>query len=255
VTVLVGGVSELYQSDLDLGRLAAERLRAEDLGRGVLVEDLHYGAVAVVQRLQDVRPDALVLVAAVARGRPVGTVERRRIDAVAVEPVSFQGAIADAVTGYVHVDLIVEVASGFDALPSRTVSVEVEPERVGSGEGLSPTAAAGLEDALDLVRAEVRRVPLLRLVDDLRPLGAREQLEDSPALSALRALLPELAQLDRDGRWGRTFALRDRLRLAIAEGASSDGMDAQDWALWWALVEELDRLESVEATAAGGPVG
>ncbi|HVM13553.1 MAG TPA: hypothetical protein VM287_04395, partial [Egibacteraceae bacterium] len=64
VSVLVGGVYELFQGDLDLGRLAVERLREEGLGAGVLAEDLHYGAVAVVQRLEELRPDAFVVVTA-----------------------------------------------------------------------------------------------------------------------------------------------------------------------------------------------
>ena len=247
MTVLVGGVYELFQSDLDLGRLALERLRAEDLGADVLLEDLHYGAVAVVQRLQELRPEAFVLVTAVRRERPPGTVERRRIERVPVDPSDFQAAIGDAVTGYVHLDLLVEVASGFDALPSRTVAVEVEPERTASGEGLTGAAAAGLEVALDLVRTEVRRLPLLALADQLRPLVAGERLEESSALAALRELLDELQQLDREGRWGRAFALRDRFKLGIAGAVGSEGMDHRDWALWWAVIEELDRLEAVEA--------
>jgi hypothetical protein len=249
VTVLVGGVYELFQSDLDLGRLAVERLRADGLGPGVLAEDLHYGAVAVVQRLEELRPDALVLVAAVRRGRAPGTVERRRLDPAPVHPGDFQAAVGDAVTGYVHVDLLVEVATGFAALPPRTVAVEVEPERTGSGEGLSESAAAGLEVALELVRAEVRRAPLLTLAAELRPLVAGDRLEESAGLAALRELLDELVHLDRDGRWGHAFALRDRLKLAIGGAVSSEGMDHRDWGLWWALIEELDRLEAREAVA------
>ena len=248
MTVLVGGVYELFQGDLDLGRLAVQRLLAEGLPSHVLAEDLHYGAVAVVQRLEDLRPDAFVIVTAVRRDRPAGTVERRRLDPPPVDPVDFQAAVGDAVTGYVHIDLLVEVAKGFDALPARTVAVEVEPAHVGPGEGLTPQAAAALEHALDLVRAEVRRAPLLQLADELRPLVRDERLEDSAPLSALRALLAELDVLDRDGRWGRTFALRDRFELAIAGTAASEGMDHRDWGLWWALVEELDRVEALEAS-------
>lgn len=247
MTVLVGGVYELFQSDLDLGRLAVERLRAEGLGPDALVEDLHYGAVAVVQRLEELRPQALVLVTAVRRDRPAGTVERRRIDPAPVDPVQLQAAIGDAVTGYVHVDLLVEVATGFDALPRRTVAVEVEPAATGSGEGLSAPAAAGLEVALELVRLEVRRAPLLALADDLRRLVAGDRLTGSAGLAVLLELLDELVLLDRDGRFGRVFSLRDRLRLAIAGASSSEGMDHRDWGLWWALVEELDRLEALEA--------
>jgi hypothetical protein len=247
VTAFVGGVSELFQGDLDLGRLAVEQLLGEDLGPGVLVEDLHYGAVAVAQRLEDVRPGTLVLVGAVRRGRAPGTVERRRIEAPDLSAADLQAAVRDAVVGYVHVDLVVAVAAGLRVLPPRTVAVEVEPEDVGPGEGLSSAAAAGLVTAVALVRDEVRRSPLLQLADELRPLVGRARLEDSGALRAIRDLLEELVLLDREGRWGAAFALRDRLRLAIAAGEIGEGMDHRDWGLWWALIEELDRLEAVEA--------
>ncbi|MCA1720984.1 MAG: hypothetical protein LC779_07780 [Actinobacteria bacterium] len=249
MTVLVGGVSELFQSDLDLGRHAIERLRGEDLGPGVWVEELHYGAVAVAQRLEELRPDTLVLVSAVSRGRTAGVVERRRVEPPELSTTDVQAAVGDAVTGYVHPDLVIEIATAFGVLPSRTIGVEVEPERTGSGEGLSPLAAAGLEDALALVRTEVRRAPLLALADELRALTAGDRLEESKALVTLKVLLDELVLLDREGRWGRTFALRDRFRLAIGEDASSEGMDHRDWGLWWTLIEELDRLEGIEAVS------
>ena len=247
VPLLVGGVSELFQHDLDLGRLAIERLQAEDLGRGVIVEELHYGAVAVAQRLEDLRPAALILISAVRRGRSPGTVERRRLDAPQLAPADVQAAVGDAVTGYVHPDLVIEVAAALGALPTRTITVEVEPAVTGPGEGLSASATAGLEVALDLVRAEALRAPLLALAAELRQLVSGDRLEESPALSALRALLSELARVDRDGRWGHTFVLRDQLRRGIAQSPSSEGMDHRDWGLWWTLIEELDRLQAVEA--------
>jgi len=247
VSILVGGVSELFQGDLDLGRLAAARLQCEHLGSDVLVEDFHYGAVAVAQRLAEVRPDVLVLIGAVRRGRTPGCVERRRIDQPQLSPADLQAAVGDAVTGYVHVDLVVDIAAGLGALPSRTVVMEVEPQVVAPGEGLSSAAAAGLERGLELVRAEVGRAPLLALADDLRPLVAGSRLEDSAAVHLVRCLLDELVRLDREGRWGHAFTLRDRLRLSIAAGGTGEGMDHRDWGLWWALIEELDRLEAAEA--------
>jgi hydrogenase maturation protease len=250
MTVLVGGVGELFQGDLDLGRLAVERLVAEPLGPGVLVEELHYGAVAVAQRLQELAPEALVLVAAVRRDRVPGTVARHRVEPPRLAPAQSQAAVGDAVVGYVHVDLVVEVAAALGALPGRTVAVEVEPARTEPGEALSAAAAAGLEVALDVVRSELRRQPLLRLADELRPLVTGRRLAPSPALAAVRRLLDELDGLDHHGEWGATFALRDRLRLTIASEPASEGMDHRDWGLWWALVEELDRVQALEAVAA-----
>ncbi|MBA2577804.1 MAG: hypothetical protein H0V05_14370, partial [Euzebyaceae bacterium] len=69
----------------------------------------------------------------------------------------------------------------------------------------------------------------------------------APAVEALRGLLDELDELDRDGTWGTAFRERDRLRLRIAAGETGEGMDHLDWGLWWALIEEIDRLQQVEA--------
>ena len=268
VPVLIGGVSELFQGDLDLGRLVVERLQGEALGSGVFVAELHYGGVAVAQRLEDLRPPVLLLVSSVVRDRPPGTVERRRLAPPQLDTATVQLAVGDAVTGYVHPDLVIEIATAFGVLPQRIVAFEVEPELVAPGEGLSGTVTLALEQVLDLLRTEVDRCPLLSLAAELRPLVAGDRLEGdvgeddshlsgeplttpvpgvSLALQAVRDLLDELVLLDEHGHWGRSFALRDRLRLGIAGAHSSEGMDHRDWALWWALVEELDRLEAREA--------
>ena len=153
--ILVAGVAELFQGDLDLGRRAVMRLAAEDLGEGVVVEELSYGGVAVAQHLEDLRPDALVLVAGHARGRIPGTVQRRTVGEPELTPAELQLAVGDAVTGYVTIDLLIEVAQAFGVLPPRTVCFEVEPASVQPSEKLTAEAEAALDEALDLVRAEV----------------------------------------------------------------------------------------------------
>jgi hypothetical protein len=239
-TVLVGGVSQLYQGDLDLGRRAVEQLAQAPAGQGVAVEDLHYGAVAVAQRLEELRPQALILVGAEARGRTPGTVERRR---ARPRTGDAQTAIAEAVQGYVSIDLVVDVAAGLGALPGRVVAVEVEPASTATSLDLSVPGRLGLERALQLVREELRRTPLLLLAADVRHELARDGRVVSPALVTMRALLDELARFDDDGRWGHTFAQRDRLRARLAAGQTGEEMTALDWGLWWNLIEELDRLQ------------
>ena len=149
-------MGELYQGDLDLGRHAVDRLATEDLGPGVLVEELHYGAVAVAQRLEDLRPDLLIVVGAVVSGRPPGTVVRRVVEQETRPAADVQRAVGDAVTGYVGIDLVLEVAAGFGALPERTIAIEVEPASVESSEDLSEEGTRALERALELVREELR---------------------------------------------------------------------------------------------------
>lgn len=245
LTVVVGGVGELFQHDLDLGRLAVERLAERPQRPGVVIEDFCYGAIAVTARLEELSADVLVLVAAKERGRPPGTVTRRRVDDLDLDTETLQVAVGDAGTGYVDLDLTIEVAWAFRALPARTVAIEVEPAVVEPREGLSPECRDALEVVIDLLEREIELAALFDLVDQLRLLCDEDRLSASPALSAMLDLLSQLELFDREGRWGRTFAEKDRLQLAIAEGASSEGMDHLDWGLWWALIEEVERVERV----------
>ena len=49
-----------------------------------------------------------------------------------------------------------QISARLGALPKRVVAVEIEPAQVQPGAQLSPEALAGLERALELVRAAVR---------------------------------------------------------------------------------------------------
>jgi|SRR5919108_1446911 hydrogenase maturation protease len=155
--ILVGGVAHLYQGDLDLPRRAIDRLAAAELGPDVVVEELSYGAVAVAQRLQELRPDALVLVGAKRRGRPPGTVERRHSPPPPRTVEEAQLSVADAVTGYLDPDLVLDVALALGALPPRTVVIDVEPATTDPSTELSPPALDALERVLALVREELRQ--------------------------------------------------------------------------------------------------
>lgn len=247
--MLVGGVGELYQGDLDLGRVAVERLEAEDLGHHVLVEDLHYGAVAVAQRLQELAVPHLVLVGGVARGRPPGSVERRRVRPPDLTAHELQVSVGDAVVGYVSIDLVVEVAAALGALPARTIAIEVEPATTGLSDHLSPDARAALERVLELVRDEVRRAPLLELADRVERVCREDadRIGGTPAYRTLLDLLRAVHVMGDEGRWGRVYALRERLKREIDAGKTGEGLDLGDWALWWALLDELDRLLAAEA--------
>lgn len=247
--VLIGGVSQLYQGDLDLGRRVVEELEASPPA-GVRVEDLYYGAVAVAQRLAELTPSMLVLVGAESRGRTPGAIERRRIAGLDLADHEVQVAVGDAVTGYVGIDLIVEVAWGLGVLPARTVALEMEPVTSGPGTELSPAGERALQRLVELASVEAQRAPLLRLTDELRDLLALEPLEGAGASQALQDLLAGVDQLDHDGRWAGTFGARDRLRLAISDGDVPEQMTGLHWGLVWGLIEELDRLQALDVAAA-----
>lgn len=151
-------MGQLWQGDLDLGRRAVEVLAAEDLGPGVVVEDLCYGAVQVSWRLDDLRPQGLVIVGAHARGRPAGTVERRIVEPFEIPADEARHAVDEALTGYLSVDLLVEVLAAFGALAPQTIVIDVEPQTRYPSCDLSLICAEALDAALALVRAEARRL-------------------------------------------------------------------------------------------------
>lgn len=249
--VLIGGVGELFQGDLDLGRVAVERLQGEGLGEHVLVEDFHYGAVAVAQRIQELKPSHLVLIGGIVRGRAPASVTRARVDGSAFDPADMQLAVGDAVTGYVSIDLVVEVAAGLGVLPERTVTIEVEPVSVELCDQLSPEVTDVLDQVVELARAEVRRAPLLDIAEEVqrRCEAEADRLGASPAVATLMELVESIRVLGDEGRWGRVFVQRERLRRQLDAGETGEGMDTLDWALWWALLEELDRVFELETGA------
>lgn len=246
MTIVVGGVGELYQGDLDAGRHLADRL-AGSMPAHVLVEELHYGAIAVSQMLEDVRPDALVLAGAVARGQPPGSITRRRVADAEPAPDVAQRAVLHAATGYVDLDLILTVCATFGTLPARTVVVEIEPQSAGGpADTLSATMTAALDDAEQIIRLEVARLPLMVLVDRIREEVDDDHLAPAGALGTLHELLVGLDVLDETGRWNTVLRSRDRLRSSIRRGATGEGMGHLDWGLWWALIEEIDRLKRLD---------
>lgn len=246
-TVLIGGVSQLFQGDLDLGRLAVGDLADEAAPPSVTVEELHYGAVAVAQRLEELRPGTLVLVGAAERGRQPGTVERRFLDPPRLPLQEAQHAVEESITGYVSLDLVVEVADALGAFPPRVVAVEAEPATTGPSDELSDEAARALPEVVDRVRREVRRVPLFDLAAQLRGRLAAGELAPSPALQRLEVLLDELRHFERHGRWGRISAERDRFQACLTAGETGEDVTKLDWARWWTLIELVGAEQGREA--------
>lgn len=248
--VVVGGVSQLYQGDLDLGRRVAERLGATETRPWVSVEDFHYGAVAVAQRLQDLAPEALVLVGAEAAGQAPGAISRRRVTATSPGSAA-AGAVGDAVTGFVTIDLLIEVCAALGALPPRVVSFVVEPESVWPAAEMSDTAEEALGKVLDAVNREIELTPVYELAQRLgRQLEDEGRLQPSAALDVARRLVAALAECERSGELGPVLALRDELRVRISAGQTGEGMDHLDWVLWWALIEGLDDAQTSMARPA-----
>jgi hydrogenase maturation protease len=151
---LIGGIGYWYLRDGSLGPVVAAELARESWPAETSIEDLSYGPIAVIQRLQDVAVpfERLVLVAAVRRGRPAGTVSAFRWDGTLPDEEQVQARVAEAVTGVISLDNLLAVAGFFDALPPEVLVVEVEPEDEGWGEGFSESVDAVRSRVMQIVR-------------------------------------------------------------------------------------------------------
>lgn len=155
--VLVGGVGYRNLRDGSLGPWIADRL-APRAGDGVEVEDLSYHPVGLSQNLEEREAyDRLVLVAAVGRGRPPGTIDSYRWDGVLPSRDEIQARVAEAVTGVISLDNLLVVCGALGGLPADVRVIEVEPGDESWGEGFSPVVEDRLGEIEEAVWNSTRR--------------------------------------------------------------------------------------------------
>ena len=157
VRVIVAGVGYRNLRDHSVGVEVADRLETETWPDGVVVEDLSYNPIAVIQRLEDEPADRrfqrAVVVAAVERsGRAAGTVAAYRWDGVLPVDEEIHRAVTEAVTGVIALDNTLVVTRHFGALPDEVVVVEVEPAVHEFGDTFSEVVGRQLETVCQLIR-------------------------------------------------------------------------------------------------------
>jgi hydrogenase maturation protease len=149
--VLVGGVGYRFLRDESIGPYVADAL-AERSSNGVEVEDLSYGPVQITHNLQDRPPyDRLVLVGAVRRGRPAGTIATYRWDGGLPPADEIQERVGEAVTGVISLDNVLVVCGALGVLPDDVRVVEVEPGDEAWGEGFTPELEERLPQIMEAV--------------------------------------------------------------------------------------------------------
>lgn len=154
--VIVAGVGYRNLRDHSAGVAVIDRLLEREWPDHVVVEDLSYNPIAVIQRLEDEPPAQrfarAVMVSAVERGsRPPGTVTAYRWDGVLPAAEEIQRAVTEAVTGVIALDNTLIVTRHFGALPDDVAVIEVEPAVQEFGESFSHPVARAVEEMCALV--------------------------------------------------------------------------------------------------------
>ena len=149
--VLVGGLGYRFLRDASVGPYVSDVL-ADEARNGIEIEDVSYHPVGLAQNLQERPPyDRLVLVSAVRRGRPPGSVTSYRWDGVLPTTAEIQERVSEAVTGVVSLDNTLIVCGALGGMPVDVRVVEIEPADDGWGEGFSPEVEQRLPEVLEAV--------------------------------------------------------------------------------------------------------
>ena len=156
--VLVAGVGYRNLRDHSIGVAVADRLTGHVWAGDVVVEDLSYNPIAVVQRLEDETPERrftrAVLVGAVERGsRPAGTVTAYRWDGVLPADEEIHRAVTEAVTGVIALDNTLVVTRHFGGQETPSLLPLTTPPSDGS---TRTARRAGRAQATPSARASAR---------------------------------------------------------------------------------------------------
>ena len=156
---LVGGIGLPWLRDLDFGTNWLARAASLPWPDDVVLEDLSYAAHRVMHRLQELRPERVVLLGCMPRGEdPPGTIRRYALSEVPdPDPDEVHERLGEAVGGIVDLDHTLAVCRHWGALPADTVVIEVEPAESEFGWGFSQPVENAVDDVLDIVRREVSR--------------------------------------------------------------------------------------------------
>jgi len=153
---LVGGIGLPWLRDLDYGTQWVNRVVDLDWPDHVIVEDMSYAAHRVLHRLQEVRPNKVVLVGCMPRREdPPGTIRRYELDLAPPSDDEVQDRLSEAAMGIIDLDHTLAVVRYYGEFPDDTVVIEVEPEDDSFGLGFSDTVEATVDTVLALVRSEL----------------------------------------------------------------------------------------------------
>ena len=157
--ILIAGIGNIFLGDDAFGSEVARRMMSRPLPEGVRVVDYGIRGLDLAYALLDDR-DSTILVDAVPRGGPPGTLYVIEPDPIGVDELS----PADAVIEAHGLDpmRVLRMAAAMGGRPRRVLVVGCEPVTLGSDEdpamGLSPPVEAAVDEAILLIDSLVERL-------------------------------------------------------------------------------------------------
>ena len=158
MSVLIAGVGHPNLKDLSFGQILLPQLEKQEWPEDVDLENLSFGAIAVLQWFQDFpgKYEKVVFVSAAERqGRAPGTLSSYKWDFPKLDVKVVQECVSESVTGIISLDNLLIILQQFGALPTMVEVIEIEPVDSNIGFECSPEIASRFSEFTDVVREKV----------------------------------------------------------------------------------------------------
>lgn len=153
--VLIAGVGHPNLKDLSFGQVLLPYLRKQIWTENFDLENLSFGAIAVLQWFQDHpgKYDRVVFVSAAERsGRAPGTLDVTDWGFAPLDETVVQECVAESVTGIISLDNLMQILQYFKALPPEVVVLDLEPIDSQIGFECSPEIEKRFDEFSEIVR-------------------------------------------------------------------------------------------------------
>ncbi|CAN5678501.1 hypothetical protein BH24ACI3_BH24ACI3_05590 [soil metagenome] len=153
--VLIAGVGHPNLKDLSFGQIFLAHLKQQEWPDNVDLENLSFGAIAVLQWFQDNpgKYDRVVFVSAAEReGRDPGVLNVYQWNFAPLDETVVQECVAESVTGIISLDNLMMILQYFKALPTDVMVLDLERVDSEIGFDCSPEVKARFEEFEEIVR-------------------------------------------------------------------------------------------------------
>ncbi len=160
--ILVAGVGYQHLSDLSFGSVLVERMQTLEWPEEVQVEDFGWGPISILHWFEESpgrKFGRAIFAGAIERGREPGKLYTYAWLAEKPDPEVVQERISEALTGVISLENLLIIAHHFDALPSDTTVIELEPVEQDWGSDMSGIGQQRLEETIAWIQTEVHARP------------------------------------------------------------------------------------------------
>ena len=157
VKVLIAGVGHPNLKDLSFGQVLLPHLKKQKWTENFDLENLSFGAIAVLQWFQDFpgKYERVVFVSAAERtGRAPGTLDVYKWEFAPLDEEVVQESVAESVTGIISLDNLMMILQYFNALPPEVVVLDLEPVDSQIGFECSPEITARFDEFSEIVKGK-----------------------------------------------------------------------------------------------------